>query len=341
MLNWLDMTNTLHLVIPNLFLPVQMAAEACAGLDLRALQKVLARAHAEPLAAKSLEAWLCATYGVAELAIAPITLQADGVSPGTAAWMRADPVHLLLQRDQMILQQELHLTADQAQALCASLNAHFVEDGLHFIAPHPQRWYVRVDKLPDMYALPLTQVVGRNIRKLMPQGVDALRWNQLGNEIQMLFYEHAVNQAREARGELTVNSVWFWGGGRKDAALARSFSKVWGDSELAAAFAEVAGIPYAPLPLQIVQCVTGEGDALVVWEGLRHALQAGDLHAWRVSLQDMEQRTIAPLLAALRQGRIARLVLHVPDEGAQSFVLDRRAAWKFWRKRKSLASYSD
>lgn len=338
------MTDTLHLVVPGLFLPVPTANEACADLDLHALQKVLARARVEPLAAGSLEAWLCAAFGVAELAIAPVTLQADGVAPGSAAWLRADPVHLLLQREQMILQGGLSLSAGEAQALCASLNAHFAQDGLYFIAPHPQRWYVSMDTLPEMRALPLAQVAGRNIHKLMPQGVDALRWNRLGNEIQMLFYEHAVNLARAARGELAVNSVWLWGGGCMSAALARPFSKVWGDSELAAACAQVANIPHAPLPLQAAQCVPGEneaeGDVLVVWEGLRTALQMGDLHAWRVSLQDLEQRYIAPLLAALRKGQLARLVLYVPDEDvAQSFMLSRGAAWKFWCRGKSLSSY--
>lgn len=338
------MTNTLHLVVPSLFLPAPAAADACSGLDLSALQKLLARARAEPLATTSLEAWLCDVFGVAELAIAPITLQADGVAPGAAAWLRADPVHLLLQRERMILQGGLRLSGDEAQELCASLNSHFAQDGLYFVALHPQRWYVRVNEVPDMHALPLAQVAGRNIHKLMPQGVDALRWNRLANEIQMLFYEHAVNLARETRGELVVNSVWFWGGGRKGTALARPFSRVWGDSELAAAFAHVADIPHALLPLQAAQCVMGEGgaegDVLVVWEGLRTALQMGDLHAWRVSLQDLERRYIAPLLAALRTGQLARLVLHVPDEdGAQSFVLSRGAAWKLWCRGKSLSSY--
>jgi hypothetical protein len=324
-----------------LLLPAPTALEACSGLDLRALQKLLSRARTEPLAATSLEEWLCTAFGVKGRAIAPVTLQADGVEPGTAAWMRADPVHLLLQREQMILQGGLRLEMEEAQALCASLNAHFAQDGLHFIAPHPQRWYVRVDTLPEMRALPLAQVAGRNILKLLPQGADALRWHQLGNEIQMLFYEHAVNQAREARGEVPVNSVWFWGGGRRGAALALPFSKVWSDSELTAAFAEAAGIPHATLSLQAAQCVAGEGDVLVVWEGLRDALRAGDLHAWRVSLQELEQRYIGPWLDALRNGRIARLVLHVPDDTvAQSFVLKRGDAWKFWRPGKPLARYT-
>lgn len=339
------MPNTLHLVIPGLFLPAPTAADACSGLDVHALQKVLARARIEPSSADSLEAWLCTVFGVAGLAIAPVTLQADGVAPGAAVWMRADPVHLLLRREQMVLQGGLRLSADEARALCASLNAHFAQEHLHFIAPHPQRWYVSMDAVPEMRALPLAQVVGRNIHKLMPQGADALRWNQLVNEIQMLFHEHAVNLAREVCGELAVNSVWLWGGGCRGGILARPFSKVWSDSELAAAFALAADIAHAPLPLQAAQCMPGAneaegGDVLVVWEGLRTALQMGDLHAWRVSLQDLEQRYIGSFLAALHKGKFARLVLHVPDaDFAQSFVLSRGAAWKFWCRGMSLSGH--
>jgi len=43
-----------------------------------------------------------------------------------------------------------------------------------------------------------------------PKGVEALHWHQLFNEIQMLLFSHPVNEAREVRGELPVNSVWLW-----------------------------------------------------------------------------------------------------------------------------------
>src|SRR5690606_4093503 len=39
-------------------------------------------------------------------------------------------------------------------------------------------------------------------------------WRRLVNELQMLWFDHPVNQAREARGLRPVNSVWLYGGGR-------------------------------------------------------------------------------------------------------------------------------
>jgi len=332
---------SIHLVIPDLFLPQDVAAEACAGLKLPALEKLLARALSAPLPAESLEAWVCGAFGVADQAIAAVTLQADGMEPSAAYWLRADPVHLRIQRDQLILQSDVRLDAGEAAQLCASLNAHFAGEGLRFFAPHPQRWYLQLDAAPGMTTHTLAQVAGRNAHAYLPQGPDALRWHGMFNEIQMLLFGHKVNQARETRGELPVNSVWLWGGGRVAGQLARPYARMYGDSSLAGAFAQAAGISCELLPDNVTRCVEGDdGDVLIVWEGLRRALQHGDLHAWRDGLQRLEQRCAAPLLDALRAGRTAQLTLDILQAGAsRRFILTRSAAWKLWRRPKPLACY--
>ncbi len=331
----------IHLVIPDLLLPQELAAEACAGLALPSLERLLARAQSAPLPAESLEAWLCKAFGVEGQAIAAVTLRADEMVPGEAYWLRADPVHLSIQRDQLILQPDVHLDAGEAAQLCASLNAHFNEEGLHFFAPHPQRWYLQLEVAPEMATYPLAQVSGRNVHAYLPQGPGALHWHGVLNEIQMLLFEHAANQAREARGELPVNSVWLWGGGRAAGQLARPYAKVCGDSGLAGAFALAAGIPCELLPDDTACCVDANGgEVLVVWEGLRRAMQRGDLQAWRDSLQQFERCCAIPLIGALRAGRITQLTIEVLQAGASyRFMLTRGAAWKLWRLPKPLARY--
>ena len=111
--------NHAHVVIPDLFLPKSEAAQVCADLHLPALEKILARGKVQPLSAHSLEAWLCRTFAVPELAIAPVTLTADGVATGDAYWLRADPVHLRLERAQMIVQTNVSLTMAK-RSNCAS-----------------------------------------------------------------------------------------------------------------------------------------------------------------------------------------------------------------------------
>lgn len=340
----------LDIVILDLFLPQEIFVDACAGLSVPVLEKMLARAKPASLSSEigstgTLEEWLCRTFGIArqmDEPIAPITLMADGMQPGSGYWLRADPVYLHMQRTQLSLHPDVPLNADEAAQLCASLNTHFAAEGLRFFSPHPQRWYLQMESVPDIVTRPLAQVAGRNVQTYLPKGQNALRWHKIFNEIQMLFFEHAVNQAREARGDFPINSIWLWGGGHAVEQLARPYTKVCGDSFLAGAFAQAAGIPYQTLSDDLAQCVDdNEGDLLVVWEGLRRPFQQGDLHAWRDSLQRLEQSYIAPLWGALRNGGIKQLSLNVLNAGVvQRFVLTRSAVWKPWRLSKPLTRYS-
>ena len=338
------------IVILDLFLPQEIAIDACAGLHVPVIEKMLARAKPASLPSEigstgTLEEWLCRTFGIVrqmDEPIALITLVADGMQPGSGYWLRADPVYLQMQRTQLSLHPDVPLNTDEAAQLCASLNTHFAAEGLRFFSPNPQRWYLQMESVPDIVTRPLAQVAGRNVQSYLPIGQDALRWHKVFNEVQMLFFEHAVNQAREARGDLPINSIWLWGGGHAVEQLARQYTKVYGDSFLAGAFAQVAGIPYQISPAGLTQCVDdNEGDVLIVWEGLRRPFQQGDLHAWRDSVMCLEQSYIAPLWKALRNGRIKQLSLNVLNAGVtQRFVLTRSAMWKPWRLSKSLTRYA-
>jgi len=295
-----------HLLITDLFLPVDFAAEVCKGLHLPALEKLLARGV--PLAqgrgkgaSSSLEDVLCGMFAVpceAGAPVAPISAAFDGL--GAGCWLRADPVHLRLQREQVVLLPNVEISAADALQLCDSLNAHFAGQAMEFFAPHPQRWYLRLDAVPDIQLMPLSQASGRNIHGNLPTGVEARRWHQLFNEIQMLLFAHPLNEAREERGELPVNSVWFWGAGDSQVQAQCDFDSVSSDEMLAQMLAASAGLPFSVWSPEWQNSLTptlsqrerglssGEGSQLLVWTGLRSALQRGDLSAWREALQDFE-----------------------------------------------------
>ncbi len=334
--------SSVNIVIPDLFLPQQLAAYASADLGLPALETLLARAKVSPLAIDSLETWLCEHFGVDEMAIAPLTLQADGGQPGDAYWLRADPVGISMQRDEMVLLNDIALSAEEAGQLCISLNEHFAADGLRFMAPHPQRWYLQLEQIPAMQTHPLPQVVGANMHAHLPFGAASLRWHSVLNEIQMLFFEHAVNQAREQRGAPVVSGVWLWGGGKAAGKLHKPFAQMAGDSELAKAFAQAAEIPVVMNPDAVQEGLFENGaDILLAFEDLRSALQGADLGRWRNTVQQFEKRYAAPLLAALAAGKIEQVTLDVLSEGeSRRFEVTRAALWKFWRSRKPLLHYA-
>lgn len=338
---------SVHLVITDLFLPQHFAAEVCADLRLPALEKMLARGasagstHSTGSAragsiGTSLENHLCELFGVPyqpDAPIAPVSAAFDGLGGG--GWLRADPVHLRLRREQLVLLPNVEVGADEAGQLCAALNEYFAGQGMEFFAPHPQRWYVRLDRLPDIETVPLSQAAGRNVHGLLPKGVEAARWHRVFNEIQMLLFAHPVNEAREARGALPVNSLWLWGGGA-NVSPQKNYDRIGSDEVLAEMFATAAGIPYAGWPKRW----RDEGDSgrqLLVWAGLRRALQQGDLSAWRVALQEFETGYAQPLWQALRTGKISQLQVDVlGGDHARRLRLASADAWAFWRRAKSL-----
>ncbi len=349
----LAVMKNVHLVITDLFLPHEFAAEVCKGLSLPALQKILARGVSTGAARTadsrlSLEDALCGLFG--SRAVAPVSAEFDGLDEGH--WLRADPVHVRLQREQVVLL-PVAVSEDESVQFCASLNEHFAGQGMTFFAPHPQRWYVRLNESPDITTVPLSQAAGRNIHGNLPTGTEALRWHQLFNEIQMLLFAHPLNEAREARGEVPVNSVWFWGNAQREASPPGVYGSASSDEVLAEMLATSAGVPFAQWqpawrnPLSPIFPHAGEkgslseGSQLLVWTGLRSALQLGDLAALRSALQVFETGYAQPLWQALRQGKIRQLHVDITGgDSLQQLHLTRGDAWAFWRRTRPLADYS-
>ena len=323
---------SVHLVIADLFLPEELSVEGCAPLPV--LEKILARGvTVNEDMQQSFEEALCRLFAVPG-GSAPIAAVFDGMDPG--CWLRADPVHVRLQREQVVLLPVV-MSAEESAQLCVSLNEHFSAQGLAFFAPHPARWYLRVDKLPDIVTIPLSQALGRNIHGNLPAGSDARYWHQLFNEIQMLLFAHPLNELREVRGEMPVNSVWFWGAGCEFAATA-NYDSISSDVVLPEMLAASAKIPF--LPWQPAWH-SHEGRQLLVWSGLRSAIQNGDLVAWRQELLNFESAYLQPLWHALRSGKIAQLQVDiVGSDGMRQIKLARGDSWAFWRRSKPLTDYS-
>ena len=332
---------SVHLVIPDLFLPRDFAAEVLAGLSLPALQKMLGRGQSEILEPVPLENLLCDLFGIPcqhDAPVAAISAAFDGL--GAGCWLCADPVNLDLQRDQLLLN-GVHVRSEDADTICASLNEHFAGQGMEFFAPHPQRWYVRLEVLPGMRTTPLSKAIGGNVRKLLPTGQDAAHSHRVFNEIQMLLHAHPINETREARGEPTINSVWLWGAGHSgNIQPKKNFEDVRSDEGLVEMFSATAKVPFAKLAGQWSEA-SGDGRQLLVWTGLRSALLRGDLAAWRSALQDFESGYAQPLWQALRSGKIDRLQVDVLGRDRLYRVqLSRGDTRAFWRRNRRLADYS-
>lgn len=332
---------SVHLIVPDLLSHEYLASGVAEGLALPALERMLVRGVHEMRGGESLEAVLSDLFfepGYSGTPVAAVSAAFDGLGGG--CWLRADPAHMQLRRTQLVLQPLADTAAEEGAQLCAALNEHFAGQGMTFAAPHPQRWYLRLDAQPDIRTVPLSQAGGRDIRGLLPEGRDGARWQQLFNEMQMLLFGHPLNAAREERGELPVNCLWLWGNGAADIRTPCRYAGVVSDEALAEMFAAAAGVDFAGWAGSW-RADEGGGEQLLVWTGLRNALRHNDPDGWRAALQDFEKCYAQPLWQALRRGEISRLQLDVPGEqGMRRIRLTRADAWAFWRRPRQLGSHS-
>jgi len=332
------------LLVPDLFWPRDDGGAAYRELKLPALEYLLARARRRRFPPLGTEAWLCQSFEVErqqDWPVAPITLAYDGGEAGDHYWLRADPVHLAPHRDRLTLidSPTLKPGAEDAAELVALLNRHFAVDNLSFHAPHPVRWYVRAPGTPRLLTREMSQATGRDIAGALPVGEDSLRWRRTLNEIQMLLHEHPVNQRRESHGELPVNSVWLWGGGRRAAVPGQHFTHVAGDNALALALAARTGAESAT-SADVTSDRLAANPAtrlLVVVEttSARH----GDERAWQQALAGLERDWLAPLHDALRRRKLEGIeVVALHPRHCERFEVTPTDLLKFWRRPRPLAA---
>jgi hypothetical protein len=256
-------------------------------------------------------------------------------------WMRADPVHLQASTNGLILTEAaaLKLTPQDASALVAELMEIFTADGWLFKAAHAERWYLRPLTPPTIQTHALPDVIGRDIHPFLPSGPDAKAWLTIMNEIQILLHTSSVNQAREVRGELPINSLWFWGAGCLPQIGHNDWTHVWSNEPLGLGLARLAGIPGTKTPSTASEWLSADdraGEHLVVLDQARRVAIYGDAAAWGGCLQEINDRWIEPALQALKQGSLARLTLHTDGT---VFTLTARELRRWWRRRQSLAHY--
>ena len=337
-----------ELVVPSLLPRLDAQQIPLQFPPMPALELLLARGRRTPGGRTSYEQWMAAACGHGadgQLPAGALTLLAEGGTPGDAVWMRADPVHLRLGRTDLRLVPAAAFgpSAEECASLAASLNCHFAGE-LEFFAVNPFHWCVRVAAAPRFTAPSTAAVAGRDVNANLPLGVDAKHWHARLNEIQMLLHRHPANQAREARGAPEVNSLWFWGAGPVPAARELGWQSVSSDEPVARGLALGSGGRAQRLPDSAAAWLAQlpeHGRHLVVLDALRLPLALGEHAAWTGRLAEMELKWFAPLLEALRKGRIGMLTLHLPDgREAISCETVRRDLRCLWRRTRPLQAYA-
>src|SRR5208282_6853361 len=193
----------------------------------------------------------CRVCGIAkqqDWPVAPWLARVAGIAAGSAYWLCADPAQFLVGLNDVRLGGLIDdLEGSEAQALVALLNGHFADDGIRFVAPTPAHWFASVEPPPRIVTRPPEAAVGAPLIPYLASGPDAARWRRWQSELQMLFFEHAVNRRREASGRSPIDGLWLWGGGTlvPPATLA---PRIFAEGGLVSALGESVGLACLPLP---------------------------------------------------------------------------------------------
>ncbi|WP_290641339.1 hypothetical protein [Aquabacterium sp.] len=154
---------------------------------------------------------------------------ADGLMPWATWWAAQDgvtldpqqtwgmlsPGHWLMGRDHLTLLDPatLGLSETESRTVFEAIRPLFEEDGWTLLWGSAQRWYAAHPSLAGLPTASLDRVIGRNPDLWLTDHAEARMVRRLQSEVQMLLYQHPVNDAREAQGLATVNSFWLSGCG--------------------------------------------------------------------------------------------------------------------------------
>ncbi|MDH5539167.1 MAG: hypothetical protein OEY03_07170, partial [Rhizobacter sp.] len=148
----------------------------------------------------------------------------DGIDVGALAWGLLTPVHWDVGRDHVMLTDPHALLLDEpeSRALFEAVRGLFESEGFTVAWGAPSRWYAAHESLAELPCASLDRVIGRNLdpwlRGDAKASAAARLVSRLQSEVQLLLYPHPINETREERGALTVNSFWLSACGRHIAA---------------------------------------------------------------------------------------------------------------------------
>ncbi len=215
---------------------------------------------------------------------------ADGIAVGAQAWGALTPVHWRVGREQVMLDDPaaLQLADAESRVFFDAVRPLFDGEGWTLAYGSATRWYAAHAGLADLPCASIDRVIGRAIDLWLPPGPHTRLLRRLQSEVQMLLYQHPLNDERAARGELPVNSFWASGCG-------------------------------------VFQPVRGTD--VTVDDRLRASLLAADLAGWTDAWRALDASALAALWAAAERGEAVSLTL-CGERSAQRFEAAPRSLWQ-------------
>lgn len=288
------------------------------------------------------EIWLSRQFGMAEVQtrdtsppVATALMQFFGLKPEEGTWFVLQPVHIHIARDHLVLTdpKQLQLTEEESRALFDIAYPLFVEHGKTLMYGNAGTWFVRSDQWADLQTATTDAAAGHNIDIWMPKGPGERDWRKLQNEVQMHWFNHPLNEEREARRKTPVNSLWLWG----DSATSRTvpssaYATAFNLNNWMQAFSRF--VPHHDVVENANQLETNTGKrTLLVLDTLLEPALASDWGRWLEYMRRLEAAWFEPILAQLKSGKLEQVSIILTHESRiSSFTATRASLRKFWVK---------
>lgn len=341
--------NQLTLVLPLALPPPELAPDLLRAMQTPALAALVSRTsqhrdYAFDNGTRVLphQTWLAHALGLggvpgsdsAGTGFARAAMTGFGLPADQGHWMLVHPVHVQIARNHLMMgdQRSLSLADADARTLFDAAKPYFDDAGKPLFYGDAQTWFMRADDWADLTTASPDAACGQNLNAYMQEGASARASRKLQNEVQMLWHAHPVNAAREQRGQPPINSFWLWAGASPIAHPAAPAAQVY--TADCPAWLAALTVPARRSATLAGVLADGQQDTLVVLGSLAGPGLASEWSEWLMHMQQMEQHWFVPLLAALKDGRLARLKLVLDHRDAYAeFDSSKNAQRKFWRKR--------
>jgi hypothetical protein len=341
----------LDILLPFGLPPEEMAADLFRELKTPALATLVGRAKSQSAASRHQlldefsralphEAWLARQFGVESRMreagsppVAVAAMQMFGLPSEAGVWFIVNPVYIHVARDHLVLtdQRQLPLAEQESRALFDIAQPLFEEAGKTLLYGDARTWFVRADAWDQLQTSTPDAASGHNIDIWMPKGPGEREWRKLQNEVQMHWFTHPINAERESRGIKPVNSIWLWGGTPTSMQASPGiYGEVFNAEGWMRAFPEFSAKQVSnATPSDIITQAPERG--LLVLDSLIEPALTNDWSHWLDQVHAAEMNWLAPLLAALKSGKIDQLSLILTHHARIStFTASRPSLRKFW-----------
>ncbi|MGB9989643.1 hypothetical protein [Pseudoduganella rhizocola] len=327
---------SITLVVPFGLPPAEFAADLVRAAQAPALAALLSRCktqayHAFDVDSRVLphEGWLAQHLNApgAGAPLAAAVMQGYGAARDAGHWFLMHPIHVQAARNHLVMQDRraLQLGEAESRTLFDAIEPFFAEDGKQLVYGDAQTWFMRADDWAGLATASPDAAAGSNMAAWMPAGDAARSFRRLQNEVQMLWHSHPVNAARQERGLPAVNSFWLWAGATAPAPAPNILASVHAPDWLAA-LAAPALRNAAP-----DQLLAAKGGAAALCHLLPAGL-SGDWSEWLLGMEALDKDWFAPMLGALRTGKIDELALVFSHrDGWSEFRTGKMSLRQFWR----------